>query len=193
MEDEINGYIQRDIAAGFRPESEIIEGVIELLSDDYDEAQLRPAVERQMRESLDAHLNAQKTWPETTDCDRLDQAFASLEATGILCRQDYSCCGTCGAGEIWDEMETMDKSGEAVRGYAFYHQQDTESAAEGHGLYLNYGSLEKGERALIAIAHEICNGLRAFGLTVDWDGDSARRIFVKLDWKKRRAPRCNRV
>lgn len=134
-----------------------------------------------MRAILAAHLAEQATWPAITDCDRLDAAFAALEASGIVCRQNFSCCGTCGAYEIWDEAAALEAAGTPVRGYAFYHVQDTESAVRGYGLYLNYGAAAEGEAAALAIAGEIVAALQQRGLRVDWNGQWSRRIGVALD------------
>ncbi len=183
---ELRGYIQRDVAGGFRPETEIAESAVEVLSDDYDAEVLTPHAVKITRELIAAHRQEQASWPKTTDCDRLDTAFAELERVGIVCRQDFSCCGTCGAGEIRDEMEQVAKSGKQVRGYAFYHMQDTEAAVEGQGLFLNYGAIQDGEAAALGIGNEISAALKRQGLKVDWDGTWAKRIGVRLDWKRRR-------
>ncbi|MCS7072712.1 MAG: hypothetical protein NZM00_14500 [Anaerolinea sp.] len=184
--DKLHGYIRREIAAGFESPAAIIESAVEYLGDEASPAILRPHAQRLVREILAAHLAEQATWPAITDCDRLDAAFAALEAGGIVCRQNFSCCGTCGAYEIWDEAAALEAAGTPVRGYAFYHVQDTESAVEGYGLYLSYGAATEGEAAALAIADEIVAALRQQGLRVDWNGQWSRRIGVLLDWKRRR-------
>lgn len=183
---ELRGYIQRDVAAGFRPEDGIAFNAVEMLAADFDADDLAPHAVRMTSELISEHKREQEAWPKTTDCDRLDQAFAELERTGVVCRQDFSCCGTCGTTEIQDEMETASRGGTQVRGYAFYHMQDTESAVEGHGLYLNYGAVEDGEAAAVGIGQEIVEALKQEGLKVDWDGTWAVRIGVNLEWKRRR-------
>ncbi len=183
---ELRGYIQRDVAAGFRPEHEIATSAVEILADDYDADALTPHATKMTRELIAAHKLKQASWPQTTDCDRLDSAFAALERAGVVCRQDFSCCGTCGVDEIQDEMSKAAKSGTRVRGYAFYHMQDTESAVEGHGLYLNYGAVQDGEAAAVGIGQEIAASLKQQGLKLDWDGTLTKRIGVRLDWKRRR-------
>ena len=35
---------------------------------------------------------------------RVDEALAALEAEGVISRQNFSCCGSCGSSEIWDEI-----------------------------------------------------------------------------------------
>jgi hypothetical protein len=183
---ELRGYIQRDVAAGFRPEGEIATNAVEILAVDYDADALTPHAVRMTRELIAAHKQEQASWPQTTDCDRLDSAFAALERAGVVSRQDFSCCGTCGSGEIQDDMDKVAKSGTRVRGYAFYHMQDTESAVEGGGLYLNYGAVQDGEAAAVGIGKEIAASLKQQGLQVDWDETWAKRIGVRLDWKRRR-------
>jgi hypothetical protein len=190
---EIKDYAARDVSGGFRNEAEIVQGVVDILSDDFDARIVEPLAAEETRRLLEAHRAAEATWPELTDCDRLDRAFAELESRGIVCRQDFSCCGACGSGEIREEMEKVSEAGSLVRGYAFYHMQDTESAVEGCGLYLNYGATEEGELAAIRIGHEICDALRNEGLTPNWDGDLQMRIGVKLDWKRRRFKKCVRL
>lgn len=183
---ELRGCIQRDVAAGFRPEGEIAANAVEILADDYDAEALTPQAIKMTRELIAAHRREQASWPQTTDCDRLDSAFAALERAGIVCRQDFSCCGTCGAGEIRDEMDKVAKTGTRVRGYAFYHMQDTECAVDGGGLYLNYGAVQNGEAAAVGIGKEIAASLKQQGLQVDWDETWAKRIGVRLNWKRRR-------
>jgi hypothetical protein len=128
---------------------------------------------------------AEATWTGHTDCDRLDKAFADLEDRGVICRQDFTCCGNCGVAEIGDELNEAEQRGVHVRGYAFYHQQDTEHAVEGHGVYLNYGAEKEGEAATLAIAREIMTTLKHHGLEPNWNGSIGQRIHVPLVWRRR--------
>jgi hypothetical protein len=185
--DEMQQTIERDVAAGFSTPDEIERNAIEIYSDDMDPASLRPQAKRFRRDALAKHAAAQATWPTVTDCDRLDKAFAELEQRGIVARQNFSDCGTCGAAEIGDEIDATRKKGREVRGYVFYHMQDTESAAEGYGLYLNYGSVGPDEKAALKIAAEAVESLKRQGLETNWNGSIRQRIGVKLDWKRRRS------
>jgi predicted esterase len=130
-------------------------------------------------------------WTEATDNDRLDRAFTTLQGAGIVARQDFADCGTCGGTEIQDAMEAQAMRGQAVRGYAFFHQQDTDAAIDGSGdIYLSYGARvpdgEGYEAAAVAIGREVAATLQAEGLEVDWDGSLDRRIGVGIDWRRRR-------
>lgn len=181
----MSDYIRTQVATGFAVYDEIVPDAVEFFSDDCDADVLRPHVERILRESVEAHVKAQAAWPSVTDCDRLDAAFAELEKLGIVCRQNFSCCGTCAASEIWDEIEAERKKGREIIGCAHYNWQTTESAVEGDGVWLSYGSVVRGERASVDIGHKIADAMRAQGLEVTWNGSLDRRIHVALDWKRR--------
>jgi hypothetical protein len=182
---DLRDFINREVASGFRTKDEIIDSASEYLGDDYDPDELRPYAISITHEIWDEHLAKQRTWPAQTDCDRLDAAFADLEKNGIVARQDFSCCTNCGSTEIWDEMEKTARTGIKVRGYTFYHMQDTERAAEGDGVYLAYGSTIEGAEPAVQIAREIVATLHRYHLKTDWDGTYEKRIGVTLDWKRR--------
>lgn len=182
---EIGALSERLVQAGFMSREEIVDAALDYV-DAAGNPDLRRIAERTTDEALERHSSAQATWTETTDCDRLDAAFAALEVDGVISRQDFTCCGTCGSAEIWDQIEDAKSAGRPARGYAFYHQQDTESAVEGDGVYLNYGACEEGDDASLAIAREIVSKLNEHGLETHWDGKLSRRINVSLDWRKRR-------
>jgi|SRR5688572_26220324 len=185
--EELRSYIDRDVAAGFLAAAQIIESAVEVLAEDADPEVLRHEAVKETTEALKAHALAQSQWPAVTDCDRLDSAFAELDSLGIISRQNFSCCGTCGAGEILDEMAAATTQGRNVLGYTFYHAQDTESAAEGYGLCLNYGADQDDEAASLSVAKKVVVVLEAHGLTTTWDGTWSKRIAVALDWKRRRS------
>lgn len=182
----LRGHIDRDVASGFYDEDEILKNGVAAFDGELEETDLRRHAQVHLKQALAAHAADQKSWPAHTDCDRLDAALEELEAEGVISRQNFSCCGTCGSAEIWDEIAAVEEQGGPARGYAFYHMQDTESAAEGGGLYLNYGACAEGEEAAVAIGREIVSRLEEHGLSTDWDGSWAKRIRVDLDWKRRR-------
>ena len=67
-------------------------------------------VERVTAELLAAHRAEQAGWESPTDCDRLDEAFATLNRLGIVARQDFSCCTPCGHKDIWQEIARRRKA-----------------------------------------------------------------------------------
>jgi len=63
-----------------------------------------------LADELAAFTREAKKWPKQTDNDRLDAAFRDLETDyGVLARQDYWCCQTCGCAAIGDEMAATKK------------------------------------------------------------------------------------
>jgi hypothetical protein len=184
--DDMRRHITTKVREGFDPIADIVQSALEVFYGDAEPDVLRPIAEKLTREAIDVHHKEQAGWPDVTDCDRLDDAFAALTQSGIVCRQDFSCCGTCGVAEIGAEMEAEREGGIQVRGYAFYHMQDTAGAAQGYGLLLNYGAVAVGEAAAVHVGRDIVAALERHGLTTQWDGSWQKRIGVPLDWKRRR-------
>lgn len=183
---EMERFIGALVAGGYETPQQILESVSDYMADSLDARTIALEAGPMLERALIAHEAAARTWPAVTDYDRLHRAFAALEDRGITARENFSCCGTCGSAEIWDEMDDARSSGAKVTGYAFFHMQDTEAATDGGGLYLNYGAVEEGEKAALDVAATIVGELERNGLRVDWNGSWSQRIGVKLDWKRRR-------
>lgn len=181
--DDLEDFVRTEVAGGFRDAEEIAESAVEQYPD---ESEVGDLAARLVEEAIAAHLEEQATWPEVTDCDRLDAALDELTTAGIVCRQNFTCCGTCGHAEIGGEMNDEEGDGLTVRGYAFYHMQDTDRAVAGGGVYLKYGAVEDGDEPLVRIGAEIAATLRQHGLQVEWNGQGNTTIHVPLDWKRRR-------
>jgi hypothetical protein len=188
LTDSIGENIRDQVAEGFDDPDDIIESVVEMFSDEADEDVLRPLAERLTAQAVQSHLQVQADWPESTDCDRLDLALDELTTSGIVCRQHFSCCRNCGLAEIGGEMDEEAENGVAVRGYAFFHVQCTESAVETGWLHLYYGAVEEDEDAVTAIGREIVEVLHSHDLVTDWNGQGDTAIGVQVDWKRRRMP-----
>jgi hypothetical protein len=178
-------YIADMVVEGFYSRDEIIGYTASLVEANHETRDLNTFIEHTADELLNLHFKAQREWEFPTDCDRLDAAFAELDATGILARQNYTCCQTCGHAEIEGEIE-QERQYRTITGYTFYHVQDTEGAHKSDGLYLAYGSVEGDEDDVRQIGWHIVKVLRRAGLSVEWNGDTKTRIFVPLQWKRRR-------
>ncbi|AUY52030.1 hypothetical protein [Streptomyces sp. CB01881] len=172
------------IRCGFQEQDEIAESLVEEFEDQgLEEEDAEEIVAPLWRE----RLAEQASWPETTDVDRLEEAFDALEEQGIVAAMDFTCCASCGYDEIGGEAE------EDSRGFVFFHQQDTEGAAAGRGLMLRYGgfraegeSKESAERRTVEIGREVVSALEAAGLPVEWDGSPGKAIAVTpLTWLNR--------
>ncbi|MCC7250802.1 hypothetical protein [Hyphomicrobium sp.] len=185
---QVHGFVRTAVARGDRTFADVLEEAVEYVLDEHEDADAE-TVERICEAEIDkafaAHLAAQATWPEITDCDRLDRAFEALNDGGIVARHDFSCCQNCGLAEIGEEIQGAIDAGFDVSGFAFYHTQDTDNAAEGHGLYLTYGHVDGGEDNSVAVGRVIVDALRKAGLDTEWDGTLRKRIGVRLDWRRR--------
>ncbi|HEY6227497.1 MAG TPA: hypothetical protein VI282_10285 [Verrucomicrobiae bacterium] len=180
--EDLRTHVRERVAAAFDGEEDIIQSGVDYLSDEAPEDTLRFYAEQFTREELKIHEAQQATWTEETDCDRLDKAFAELEESGIVARQNFTCCQTCGNAEIDDELNAAKEKGRTPHGYTFYHMQDTENAVNGSGLYLAYTGRTGGAE----VAKEIIAALERHGLKPEWDGSVETRIFLPMDWKRRR-------
>ncbi|MEM7703856.1 MAG: hypothetical protein AAF251_18110 [Pseudomonadota bacterium] len=160
---------------------------LEVLAGEMSEEELAAEVDAFLPEVEAERTAEMATWPAITDCDRLDEAFADLKASGLLAEQNFWCCGTCALSDINATLKKAKKSGgEVPRGYTFYHEQDTEQAVWGNGVCLNYGAEQRGDAASVAIGREVVATLERHGLQPEWDGDLDKRILVPLDWKRRK-------
>ena len=182
QQQEVREQIRLEVARGSAPRAVIIEDALETFMDE--EFELEEGVVAQMAdEELERHAREQANWDGPTDCDLLDRAFAELEQSGIVARQDFTCCTTCGLAEIGDDVDDFNTRD----GFVFYHGQDTERAVEGGGVYLSYGVFGGDETGSLAIGNRAVEALKTAGLQPDWDGSFQKKIYVPLAWKKRRA------
>jgi hypothetical protein len=147
------------------------------------------------------HASEMASWPEQTDCDRLDRVEAALRERGILLWQVSPCCNTCTTAEIPDRIDLIERRHpgfrDRVRGYAYFVDQNMpEMLAEDTqiSVYLGYGWFSPEDAVVppgeyepnaLGIAREVCQCLRDEGFEVDWNGDLANKIGLSLNWQRR--------
>lgn len=184
--DDLLEFIAHRVHEGFESAHEIVENAHAWAYERYGRDDLLPEIKRLTAQALTAHQTEQAGWGPTTDCDRLDEAFAAMNAKGIVARQDFSCCNNCGFTEIWDEVEQAEKHG-PVEGYAFYHLQCTERAIKTGQLLMAYGCVEDDPEAFQQVANKIVAELRRVGLNASWGGTDRHPIVVDgMVWRRRR-------
>jgi hypothetical protein len=184
--DNLREFIAHRVREGFESAHEIIENAQHWAYEKCGRDDLLPEIKRLTAEALAVHQTEQAGWGPTTDCDRLDSAFATLNAQGIVARQDFSCCNNCGFAEIWDEVEQEEKQ-HPVKGYVFYHLQCTERAIKTGQLLMAFGCVEEDPEAFLGVANEIVAELRKAGLNASWGGTDGHPIVVEgLVWRRRR-------
>jgi hypothetical protein len=195
--EEMCRYIRKKVAGGFLDAKEVEEMACDCFLDGVgDDGQLDPALLRRIAgvetdKAFAEHLAAQQEWPAVTDCDRLDRAFADLDHAGIVARQNFTCCHTCGHAEIGDEIAQAERSGTSAIGYTFYHCQTTDGAVETGNVYLYYGAevpdaeVDQYGPASLRVGRAVVEALERRGLAVDWNGSLDTAIRVKLKWQRR--------
>jgi hypothetical protein len=145
---------------------------------------LRDAIQREFRTKREA----ERGWPEVTDCDRLEQTFEALRHRGIL-TDDWWCGFTVDEGlaiidDLYEE-EGGEQSG--FVGYCFFHIQDMERAMWSDiGLFLAFGSFSDDDEEGVQVGRLIREECERVGFEVVWDGTIDTRLLLKgFRWQRR--------
>ncbi|WP_330176152.1 hypothetical protein OG875_23220 [Streptomyces sp. NBC_01498] len=181
---EVEEYVRGLIRRGYDGRKQLAEDAEEWLVDGGE----RPVSAAQARRIVDRlwleRVEEQAGWEGVTDPERITAVFAGLEARGVVARENFTCCRSCGLAEIGAEREDGDEG--AVRGFVFFHAQCVEAVAAGGTLSLCYGGFDGSEKTTAAVGGEIAAALREAGLSVRWDGSPGSAIAVTgLDWRRR--------
>ncbi|NKS63598.1 hypothetical protein GS966_05910 [Rhodococcus hoagii] len=172
-----------------------VDDFIDFHGDDYEltEKQLESAFEalRTARLRQQAEIG--------TRTSRTAAAFAELNADGVVARADFTCCGTCASGEIWDERDDT----RHWAGYVYFHQQDTARLVEDGCTHIGYGAFppetfdqaaydalsEKAKEALYSadvtrlLDDVVFPVLSRHGIEPQWNRDLGTRVLLKnADW-----------
>lgn len=120
------------------------------------------------------------------DSDRLDAAFATLCARGVLARQGVGWSTREGLTLVLEEAHALRQRGADARGYAFFCDQEIDAAIEDDRLHVAFGAVSGQRDASRAVGDEVVVALREAGLAVRWDGDRAKEILVEpFRWFRR--------
>ncbi len=172
--------IQSHVWSGFHSPADVDRVIDDLLEGDADETLLRAAVGPEFARKQ----AAEATWPPTTDCDRLDAAFETLNAAGIIALQNTGYEMSDGLTEVAEVLHQRGREG--VQGYCFYHGQDLERAVAGEALMLAFGSFDDDKANKLTVGRRVREVLEGSGFTVQWNGDCEKRLNLPgLDWKRR--------
>ena len=179
-------FIERHIKEGFLSAEQIVERALSEFEDYMPRVRLISLAQKLVYHVSIKRYVEEINWTELTDCDRLDQAFAELNKIGIVARQHFSCCNSCGHRQI-DAVLKREQGRRKVWGFAFFHAQDTEMAVRSGVLFITYDSADKRGKRAIEVGRRISDALRKAGLNVEWDGSYLQRVCVTgLKWQKRK-------
>ena len=122
--------------------------------------------------------------PRPTDVDKLEQAYAALEAGGILCRHTFGATGRDAIGRLLhEEVPAARAAGLAVHGVAWCNRQTVEHALEDGQLALSFGALSGDAAKGEAVGAVVLTALQDAGLTATWSGRRQDPIVLKgVDW-----------
>jgi hypothetical protein len=185
----LNSETLSEIAAVVRGGFEERDSIVEIFCEEmYEPGELDPADVQAAVEQAFSSLEAEKaTWPQVTDCDKLDSVFSALEKQGIIVLQNAGYTQSDGYDDVREEYHAHPQQGTVI-GYCFYHGQDLERVVHGKGLTLAFGPIDPKKEATDGpkIGSLIVEQLRSQGFDVQWDGTFNERIHIKnLDWKRR--------
>jgi hypothetical protein len=185
LQEQLEDFIGEQVIAGYFNDSTIIRLAAQMYDDMGPKAKIQKIARPLLAAARAAHKRDQKSWPAVTDNTRLDRAFAELEKEGIVARQNFWCCGTCGGDAIVDEIARANKRCHTFDGYTYFHEQDTAIAVLGHGLNLGYGTPDFDPKESVAIGLLVVKALRKHGLKPQWSGDLEDHIHVPIKWQRR--------
>ena len=179
--DRLRAFARVQVRSGYLSDQKVRDEVTEAAREDL--AQDAENAAALAGEVVDGEITAlvveQDTWPETTDVDRLQAAFAELEADGVLV--------LAAVEDHWDAtaaLTRLDEAGESVAGVLFFNHTDVWHAVDHGMLELN---LWHGDTANVAVGDDLLRlVLQALGrheLSATFDEG---RIETTLTWQRRR-------
>lgn len=135
---------------------------------------------------------AEAGWPELTDNDRLDRAFARLNEQGICAVQWAGHDMDEGQEAVVDALREADEAGVAEDHYwgvCFFHSQDMDRALDGGGLLLAFDAIGSEVAAdMVRVGQGVCEAMKREGLQTEWNGRADQRIELPNFCWQRRTP-----
>ena len=166
--------------SGFYLKVDMEEGIDDIIEEDCDREMLVGVLESELARKL----QAQQSWPEVTECDKLDRVFAVLDKSGICAQANAGYTMSDGHEDI-NEVVGNSPDG-TYHGFCFYHGQDVERAIDGGGIMLAFGDLQGDPVRSEKVGQRIAGLLREAGFVVEWDGSIKTRINIpRLQWQRR--------
>lgn len=168
--------------SGFYDLNDVYEMMEDLLEEDCDEAKLRKLASDEFSQKKES----EKSWPSTTDCDRLDSLFKELNDLNIIALQNTGYTMSDGFDDVGEVLDGLDRN--KVKGYCFYHGRDLERAVDDGGLMLAFGDLDAIDEQKIVTGELITKTIGKHKFKYEWDGTANTRINIfPLKWQRKHA------
>lgn len=143
-------------------------------------------IDTEIQRRLADKQESQAQWPRTTDWDRLDNAFQSLDNNGIIALHYAGNTQSDGLADTMEVFDARQQAGETPQGYVFYHGQDVDTALESGRVHLAFGAFDNSEESAAGVARTVVSTVNRHGLHVSWDGSLDQRILIQpIEWRKR--------
>lgn len=109
----------------------------------------------------------------------LNEAFAKLRKAGMIARQNYLCCQSCGCAGVDRDFNNLSAEKQKSKlGYCFYHRQGNARRKQSHNFHLTFGVFKEGLGDPTAIGQKIVEVLADCGIPVRWNGNSDTTICI---------------
>ncbi len=168
------------VASGFYSAMDIDLMIDDILEEDCDADMLRALVMPAIRGKLDA----QKSWPKLTDCDRLDKVFLDLRDAGVCALSNAGYTMSDGYSDVTEAVANAPAG--HYHGYCFYHGQDVDRAVEGHGVMIAFGDLKDDPERSLAVGQQVAAALQVAGFALEWNRTIDSRIDIPVfEWQRR--------
>jgi hypothetical protein len=190
---DLQARAKLEVKAGFVCKADILSTLTEIMKYDYELSgkeltEAKATMKEYVAKLLEQHKKEQADFPEVTDCDRLDAAFADLEQQGVLTAQNAGYTQSDGFDVISEKYSRLTKKQQkASVGFVFFHEQDLERVWETKKLLLAFGSGKGDAKQDVKAGKLIQKILTAHDFKVKWNGKSDTRLELsKFNWQKRR-------
>ncbi len=168
-------WVDAVVRSGLGSADDVHEQVVDALRADHPDLDADAVASRWIAESV-AHWHADaEGWPETTDYDRLQQAFGALEHSGVAVLQ--------GCPDHWSARDELTVRDPSPRGIAWFTAPDVWHAVE-HGMLevnLWHGSTANAAPGDTLLGDALAAFTRA-GLAAHFDEG---RVEVAARWQRR--------
>ncbi|TXH68561.1 MAG: hypothetical protein E6Q88_09845 [Lysobacteraceae bacterium] len=182
--------LRRLVWSGFETTDEIVEHIEWTWGWDepLDTAWLRD----ELKAEFEKKRRDETSWPTTTDNDRLERAFAALEAHGIIALHNAGYTQQDGMSDVSERSHGARirdaRKSQIITGWCFYTGQDIKTALDSHGLWIAFGDFDGDRDRALSVARTIKRVLEHEGLRVEWNGEPGQRLRISpFDWRKRGA------
>jgi hypothetical protein len=179
--ERLRAFARVQVRSGYLADTTVHDEVAEAAREDLSRApgDAEALAVKAVEAEIAALVGEQAGWPETTDVDRLQAAFADLESHNLLV---LPACE-----DHWDAtaaITRLDDEGESVAGVLFFTHTDVWHAVDHGMLELN---LWHGDTANVAVGDDllrlVLQTLGSHGLSAVFDEG---RIETTLTWQRRR-------